>query len=287
MIKLPLPDTDAWVLTLSKLEMPVLRRTAQELASLREHAEEVNARTLAAVILQDPLMTLRVFAYLAEHRRKTQLTDVTTIERALMMIGVGPFFRDFDSPLLIENHLKDAPKALLGLLRVITRSRRAAHWAHDWAVHRHDLDADEITLAALLHDVAEMLIWCFAPTLALEVEAIKAHDPQLRSASAQVQVLGITLLELQQAFVHFWGLPHILTKLMDHSTHENPRVQNVALAVDLARHSSQGWNDAALPDDLKGIQALLHIGADMLPMKLGVDAECLSALLPPEPPAAA
>jgi hypothetical protein len=229
-------------------------------------------------------MTLRIFAYLSEHRRKTQLTDVTTIERGLMMIGVVPFFRDFDSPLLVENHLKHSPKALLGLLHVITRSRRAAHWAHEWAVHRHDLDADEITLAALLHDVAEMLVWCFAPGLALQVETMKADNPQLRSSSAQVQIFGITMLELQQAFIHFWGLPQILALLMDHSSHETPRVRNVALAVDLARHSAQGWNDPALPDDLKGIQSLLHIAPDMLPMKLGVEANLLVPLLASDTP---
>ncbi len=248
---------------------------------MREQAESVNGRTLSSVILQDPLMTLRVFAYLADNRRKTQLTDVTTIERALMMIGLGPFFRDFNNLLLVEDHLNGQPKALLGLLRVITRSRRAAQWARDWAIHRHDLDVDEITLAALLHDVADMLMWCFAPRLALQVEKLKTGDSHLRSASAQVEVYGITMLELQQAFVHFWGLPQLLTMLMDHSSSDNQRVKNVALAVDLARHSANGWNDDALPDDLKGILALLHISEDMLPQKLGVDADCIASVMTP------
>ncbi len=281
MIEQPLSDADAWVLSLSTSKLPVLRRTAQALYKLGEQTEVVNSRTLSAVILQDPLMTLRVFSYLAEHRRNTQLTDVTTIDRALMMIGIGPFFRDFDKLLLIEDHLMDYPKALLGLLKVITRSRRASHWAHDWAVHRHDLDVDEITLAALLHDVAEILMWCFAPTLALQVETLKIRDPHLRSVSAQVDVYGITLVELQRALVHFWGLPELLTMLMDHSGAENQRVKNVLLAVDLARHSANGWSDAAIPDDLQAIQTLLHINKDMLPMKLGVDVECLASLINP------
>lgn len=281
MIENPLPDTDAWVLSLSKAELPVLRHTAHALDKLRDQAENVNGRALAAIILHDPLMALRVLAYLAENRRRTQLTDVTTIERALMMIGIGPFFRDFDNLLLVEDHLKGQPKALLGLLKVIARSRKAAHWARDWAAHRHDLDVDEITLAALLHDVADMLMWCFAPTLALKVEEMKAKDPHLRSSTAQVEVYGITMLELQQDFVHFWGLPQLLTMLMDHSSADNPRVKNVALAVDLARHSANGWNDAALPDDLKAIQELLHVSDEMLASKLGVDADWIAPLMAP------
>lgn len=280
MIDQPLPDTDAWVLSLSGHEIPVLRRTAQELDELRPKAESVNARTLAGIILQDPLLTLRLFAYMAQHRRKTQLTDITTIERTLLMIGIEPFFREFDQLSLIEDHLKAYPKALLGLLRVVQRSRRAAHWARDWAIHRHDLDVEEIMLAALLHDVADLMMWCFAPDLSLRVEAMKTENPQLRSVTAQVDVFGITMLELQQAFVSYWGLPQLLTLLMDHSVNDTPRVKNVALAVDLARHSAQGWEDAALPDDLKAIQALLRINADMLPFKLGVEAELLTPLLP-------
>lgn len=278
----PLPDTDAWVLTLARAELPILKHTNEALDKLRPQAEHVNARTLSGIIMQDPLMTLRIFAHLAESRRKTQLTDLTTIEQGLLMIGITPFFQHFNSMLRVEDYLKSRPKALLGLLKTVNRSRRAAHWARDWAIHRHDLNVDEITLAALLHDVAEILMWCFAPGLALRVEELKTTDPQMRSASAQIEVYGITLLELQQAFVRYWGLPQLLTMLMDHSNIDNPRVKTVALAVDLARHSANGWHDAALPDDLKGICDLLRINIDMLPQKLGVDAAAITPLLPPQ-----
>jgi len=33
----------------------------------------------------------------------------------------------------------------------------------------------------------------------------------------------------------------------------------VALAVNLARHSANGWSDAALPDDYEEIAKLLHL----------------------------
>jgi hypothetical protein len=37
------------------------------------------------------------------------------------------------------------------------------------------------------------------------------------------------------------------------------RAQNVLMAVDLARHSALGWDNAALPDDYKAIAALLNL----------------------------
>jgi HD-like signal output (HDOD) protein len=251
----------------------VLRHTVQELDKLRDQADSVNARKLSAVILSDPLMTLRVMAYIESTRRRSQTTDITTIERALMMIGVIPFFRDFSNIPLVEDQLKEHPRALLGLLKVIRRARQAAHYARDWGLMRKDLDVDEITVAALLHDTAELLMWCFAPTLALQVRELQTADRTLRSFAAQNQIYGITLHDLQVDLARAWHLPGLLIEMMNHrDTDETARERNVRLAVDLARHSANGWNDAALPDDYTAICKLLHINPETLYKKLGIDA---------------
>lgn len=280
MVDVPFPDLDAWVQFYRQADLPVLRHTASELDRMRENAENVNGRVLASIILQDPLMTLRVLAYIEEHRRQSQNTDITTIERALMMIGIVPFFERFQQLPLVETRLKPHPKALLGLLKVMARARRAAHWARDWALIRHDLDVEEVTVAALLHDVAELLMWCFAPNLALQVRKMQTQDRTLRSTAAQEQVFNITLNDLQLALVDAWHLPELLTVLMDRDNADHPRVRNVTLAVDLARHSANGWDDAALPDDYKAIGELLHINQETLLRKLGVEVP----ETPPPPP---
>jgi HD-like signal output (HDOD) protein len=270
MIEAPYPDLETWVAYFSQAQLPVLRHTVHELDQLRANAERVNGRVLSSIILQDPMMTLRVLAYIERHRRKSQTSDITTIERALMMIGVEPFFRDFHDLPLIEDSLKPYPKALLGLLKVIARARRATHWARDWAVNRHDLDVDEITVATLLYDVAEVLMWCFAPKLAIRVKEIQTEDRNLRSAAVQQQIYNIELHTLQLALVKVWHLPALLTTLMDRQQASHPRVRNVTLAVDLARHSANGWDDAALPDDYTAIEELLHISHEALVRKLGI-----------------
>jgi HD-like signal output (HDOD) protein len=273
MIAQPLPDLESWVSFFSEAQLPVLRHTVHELDQLRENAENVNGRILAGIILRDPLMALRVLAYIESNRRKSQTTDITTIERALMMIGITPFFRDFDQLPLIEDQLKPHPKALLGLLKVFTRARKAAHWAREWAILRHDLDVDEITIAALLHDFPEILMWCFAPTLAVQVRETQLSDRSLRSVNVQAEVYGIALYQLKAELVKNWRLPGLLSMLMSDENADNPRVRNVKLAVDLARHSANGWDDAALPDDFKAIEELIHIGHDHLLQKLGLDPE--------------
>jgi len=282
MIETPFTDTDSWVLFYSEVELPVLRRTVRELDELRAIAEKVNGRVLSSVILQDPLMTLRVLAYIEERRRKNQSTDITTIERALMMIGVDPFFAHFSQLPTIEDHLKGHSEALLGLLKVIHRARRATYWARDWAILRHDLDVDEITVATLLHDVAEMLMWCFAPNLAIQTRDMQTRNRALRSAYVQEQVYNTRLSDLHTALVKGWHLPELLTQLMNPA--DNPRVKNVTLAVDLARHSANGWNDAALPDDFTAIEELLHLSPEALKHRLNVPGSADPTAIPPASP---
>ena len=57
-----------------------------------------------------------------------------------------------------------------------------------------------------------------------------------------------------------WRLPELLIRLDDARHAESPQVKNVTLAVRLARHTAQGWDNAAVPDDLAEIAALLQLG---------------------------
>lgn len=252
-------DASAWAHALDRVEVPVLRRTIDELARLREREEQLIARDIARVLLHDPLFTLQVLRYLQLHRRATQTGDITTVEHALMMLGVTPFFDHFAGLPAVETRLEQQPLALQGLMRVACRGHHAALYAYDWAVGRHDLRADEIAIAALLHDLAEMLLWCFAPDMALSVADMLRKDAGLRSSAAQAKVLGFKLAQLQAELISQWKLAPLLQSLMDdmHATH--PRVINVALAVNLARHSAFGWDNPALPDDYALIQSFLKL----------------------------
>jgi HD-like signal output (HDOD) protein len=143
-------------------------------------------------------------------------------------------------------------------LRVIGRSLAASAYAADWAVHRHDLDAAVIQEAALLHDLAEMLTWCFAPTLSIRMQQIRAVSPTMRSGEIQQNVLGILLEDLSIELLRDWRLPSLLLRLANHHESGNSAVQNVLLAANLARHAAHGWDDPALRDDYEQIAKLLN-----------------------------
>ena len=282
MLDQPLPDLATCVDFLSKAEMPILRQTVRKLEEARQNIDKVSGRDITAIVLQDPLMAVRVLAYIQPFRGKHLRSDITTIANAVMMLGIEPFFKKFEAPTTIETLLKGEPQALLGVLQVVRRVQRASHYAHDWAFERHDMNIEEVALAALLHDLAEILLWCFAPKMAIEIRDRLQADKTLRSVTTQEQVLGFHLYDLQSALCHTWHLPDLLNMLMDDANAHLPRVQNVRLAVNLARHSINDWNNAALPDDFAAIEKLLHINRETLLSRLNVPEEFIPQYLTPQ-----
>ncbi len=239
--------------------LPVLAETSEALEAMRLNEDKVDANLLGEVISADPLMTLKVQAYAASHRSKRLLTDTETVTAALVMMGISPFFREFGLQPTVEDHLADQPDALAGLQEVMQRAHRAATFALSFAVHRMDHDAPVVYQAALLHDFADMLMWCHAPALALQMRQAQQADASLRSSVVQEQVLGVKLPELQHALMLAWRLPELLVRCADDSHAEHPSVKSVALATRLARHTAHGWDNAAIPDDVAAIAELLNM----------------------------
>ncbi len=261
-----------WVAILTRADLPVLKQTARDLATLRADEKNLNAYSITEVITRDPIMTVKLLRYLQQHKGKAQTTEVVQVEQALLMLGVEPFFNKVAPQPLVEEVLKDHIIALAPMLRVVHRAHRASEYAKEWAVMLRDLHYEDVCVAALLHDIAETLMWCFAPDLLLKIRDLQQQDKAQRSHAIQEQVLGFTLDELQKKLAVNWGLPQLLLMLMDDSSTKEPRVRNVELAINLARHSANGWDDAALPDDYKAIGELLHISATEVMLMVATEA---------------
>ncbi len=272
---------DGWVEFLTGAEIPVLKQTARDLATLHEDENKMSARSVAQVIAVDPMLTAKLLRYLQQHKHRSQTSEVMQVEQALIMLGVGAFFTKIPAEPTVQDILKGQMDALIHLLHGVHRAHRASEYAYDWAVRLSDLHYEEVRIAALLHDLAEILMWCFSPQNMLKIRAIQQQDKSLRSRAVQEQVFGFALADLQKALVQKWELPELLLTLMDDANATQPRVRNVQLAVNLARHSANGWDDAALPDDYKDIGELLRVPAEQVMLMLGVEAGIICDLSKP------
>lgn len=205
-------------------------------------------------------MTVKLLRYMQQHKHHTQQHDVMEVEQIVLMLGLENTLTKIPAKPLIEDVLgRDDMNAMVYLLKTTHRANLASTYAFDWAVRLHDLHFAEIRLAALLYDIAEMLMWCFSPAEMLKIKQLQKQDKSLRSIAAQEKIFGFSLHHLQLELAIKWKLPELLITLMDDHNSNLQRIRNVVLAVNLARHSANGWDDAALPDDYENIAQLLHM----------------------------
>ncbi|WP_290874686.1 HDOD domain-containing protein [Aquabacterium sp.] len=263
------PHLAAWTDALDRLESPILPSTAADIAllhSIEEANGTVDAHMLAECMNHDPLMTLKVLSHVSRYCTRLSVDPPETLVGALVMMGIGPFFKVFANQQTIVEWLCLFPEALAGITSVVTRARRASNFAMGFALRRQDEDAVVIHEAALLHDFAEMLLWCHAPVMALEISERLAADHTLRSADVQREVLGIELNDLAQSLMHRWQLPDLIIKATDDRQAHVPQVRSVHLAVQIARHTQHGWDDphalAAMRDDVAGVAQLLNLSQE-------------------------
>lgn len=289
----PLADAAGWAAWLRDIDIPVQADTAAAIEAMRAHEDAVDANSLGELIATDPLMTLKLLVHACKHRPASVVTDPATVIGELVMMGIAPFFQVFGPQPCIEDRLPvatgtgtctglaglfgdgngddhdgdddDNGGALAGLRRVLNRARRAAAFALAFAVRRDDHHAAAIHQAALLHDFAELLLWCHAPLLAQRIAELQRVDPGLRSDTVQRVVLNAELPDIQRALTRAWHLPETLTRATADAGRlvaERPGGRTVALAVRLAGHTSRGWDDPAVPDDVSDIAQLLGLPAD-------------------------
>ena len=259
----PLPDCAAWTAFFHDAEIPVMRETAEALEAFRCHEDATDANNIGEMISGDPLMTLKVLAHEATHRGSRVITAAETVTAAIVMMGVTPFFRAFGPQPTVEDRMMGNEPALVGLQCVLQRANRGADLALAFAIHRADPHAALIHAAALLHEFTEMLLWCHAPELAIQVAKLQEADAVLRSTVAQRQVLNIDLTELQAGLVGAWQLPALLSEARtDVPATSKAAARTVSLATRLARHTVNGWDNAAIPDDLHEISLLLNLSSD-------------------------
>ena len=248
-----------WLAFFGQADIPVLRHTARELQRLHDDESLCDARSIANIVTDDPLMTVKLLRYMQMHKRQMQQHELVDVKQMLLMMGLETFFREVPATPVAEDMLHGHLDALVQLLQTVRRAQRSSGYAFDWALRLHDMHAEEVLVSTLLSHVSEMLMWCFNPEQMLEIQKRQQADRTLRSADVQKQILGFAGVELQRQLVREWRMPELLQNLVDPAQAGTQRVRNVTLAVDLARHSAKGWNNAALPDDYSRIASLLRM----------------------------
>ncbi len=242
-------------------DFPVLAKTADELAKQAIRGERASPQDISDIVLHDPFFTMNVLRAISMRKRSRLSSEITTIEHAVMMFGAKPFFERFANPKIVEDQFKDNPKGLLQLRRALSRAHHAACQARDWAIHRVDMESEEIYIAAAINDFAEQYLCLVAPELAEKLTEAIRRDPD-GTASAQQALIGFDLQALYDAISQAIKLPDLMLSLTNPDNAQSVRVRNVQLAAAVARHAEFGWHGQILEQDMAEVAALLHLSVD-------------------------
>lgn len=243
---------------LSREDLPVLAKTATEIAKQALRGERASAQEISDIVLHDPFYTLNVLRAISMRKRSRLSSEITTIEHAVMLFGAKPFFERFAKPAIIEEELKANPKVLLQLRRALSRAHHGACQACDWAIFHQDIESEEVYIATAINDIAEAYLCWAAPELAAKLTEAIRLDPGGTTADQQA-LLGFDLHTLYEAISQALNLPELLCHLTDPSATQIARVNTVQLGAAVARHAEFGWYGAALEADLMAVSTLLNL----------------------------
>ena len=245
-----------WVEELKSLGDAALQRSARELGKLAGRAEQITAGEIADVVLHDPLMTLKVLRLVNGMSRSRLNSEITTVEHAVMMLGVGPFFHHLSNLKAVEESLRTFDGALPGLMQAMSRAHHAAWQARDWANSRADMNPMSVCrCAALRHGRSRSgLMFQSRHYKFANWRGVK----KISLAQAQKEILGIDSRELQLALAEAWRLPELMHSFMHSENTVQPRILGVTLAASVARLAETGWYDPQLLADCEMIAEKLH-----------------------------
>jgi HD-like signal output (HDOD) protein len=244
---------DQWVGYLRDKEIPVLPHSQAVMQVLREEPpeehERMSPRALTDFVYSDPYLALKLLRN-AEHRRSRRLgQETTTALAAVLQLGYDDMVH-----LVCDSATSDITQE--GANHCVAHAVMAAHIARAWAIYRADVSPDEVTLAALLSDAGELLMWHFAPELPQKAEDELASGRATRTLKAQQQALGFTFKQLTLALAQAWELPTLIGMLIRGT--DTPRANIARLAIDTARHIITDPHNPALPSDLVNIHAVVQ-----------------------------
>ncbi|WP_018152054.1 HDOD domain-containing protein [Leeia oryzae] len=249
------------------LPWPARLSTLEQLRSAKTQTSMTTAR-LASIIRHDPFLTAQLLGYVNSAPRGNFASDVTTIEHALMLVGIEPFFERFGRRMPVERLLEKEPVRLSLMQQRLAICEYAGMVAEELANIRHDSKAEEIGIAALLHDLAEPLLLLTHPQLMTDLKEFALSNRMWFDPVQQQARFGVTYGAMRILLAKQCGLPSLFTDLMTQEESEHPRVLTVQFAVKWAHWLWHGWWSEELHQALHALAAVFMKPADLIWQRL-------------------
>jgi len=227
-----------WLDFLSEKPLPILNRTKLEVQSLINQAH-LSITQYATPVLFDAGFSARLFKHVNKQRVAAGKSPLTTLDNALSHLGQGAFQTFLNNtPLLEEQKLAD--KNLQGYMRTMANACHAALQAKNWAQQRNVMQPEETQQAALMQNVTELMLWCYADDAMSQIEFLHYVKKKPYETAAR-EVLGCGMRELGSVIAEKWHLPEMAQDGLRSRQEDFTLACGVSLAAELSRIVSQNW----------------------------------------------
>lgn len=241
-----------WVKKLDTHCLPSLRANAERLRALGGQ-EDADIDEMVTLIETDPGLAMRLMRYINNLRHKHLRNEISTVRNGLMMLGMSHVQKLSENLEFIDAQPEQTQQRLL---RHFSQALHAGTQVREIARLSKETIADELYLAAILHNTGGMLLDLHAPQ---EMDRVRElmHEKQLEADEAEYVVFGFTCDQLTIELAELWKLPAILLDSLRGQNARHKRVLSVMLSAQLAKASEQGWYSRQCLNLLESLADLL------------------------------
>lgn len=200
-----------WQRMAERGDFPSLQRSVTGIVSAMQ-SENTSTADLASSVLSDFALTQKVIRLANSAMYAPFGCNVTTVSRAIMILGVDTIGHLALSLKLLEG-FGEVAAGRDDMARELARATLAGAFARDITSKNGIRDGEEAVVCTLLHHVARLLVtYCF-PDEWVEIQRL-AEQQGISDSEACEQVLAISFPELSEAAARKWGLPESIATSM-------------------------------------------------------------------------
>jgi len=228
-------NLDHWTDKLGELDLPAMALTMQRVPQLLDSPNTTNA-DYQRIIGRDPGFTLAIFKSFSNNKFAPK-DPPSNLAHAIALLGLGPL-EDSSKTLKILKESVNG-RARHELYDCYSRAAHGAWYAYSLGRYCKDSNPEEMAVAALLHELAEMMLWVHAKE---EMQLILELMEKGRTREAAAfDTLGFTLDQLTATLSERWRLPALTKDTLEVAGAFQSRSLGVMLCSGLARESAKNW----------------------------------------------
>ncbi len=226
-----------WVQKVSEYDFPIFQSTINALSNISVE-DDTSASELTSVILRDPSLSAKILKFANSSYYNPSQAKTYTVSRAVVLMGFD-VVRDIGLSLaIIESFLGAKSRTIVSAL--MAKSFHAATQARNLARENGEKGLEEIFLAALLHNLGEMVFWCVADDELVDKLLTAMEDEEYDEEEAQESILGFKLADLTHALVSKWNMNKILADTLSDTPSDDSRKKYIHFGVKLAETLPDG-----------------------------------------------